>query len=210
MIFVTTAWVGGTGTGAAPGDRSLACELGALTIGVVTKPFKFEGKKRAHHAELGLEALRECVDSIITIPNERLLAVVDRRTTSGEAFAMADDVLRQAIQGISDLILVPGLINLDFADVKTIMSGHGRGDDGHRRRRRRRARHAGGAARGVEPAARGQLDEWCARRDHQHHRRVGHVVDGSQRSVVHHPGSGARRGEHHFRRGDRSESEWAR
>jgi cell division protein FtsZ len=125
MIFVTTGLGGGTGTGAAPVIASLACELGALTIGVVTKPFKFEGKKRAHHGELGLEALRECVDSIITIPNERLLAVVDRRTTVSEAFAMADDVLRQAIQGISDLILVPGLINLDFADVKTIMSGMG-------------------------------------------------------------------------------------
>src|ERR1041385_3437474 len=125
MIFVTTGLGGGTGTGAAPVIASLACELGALTIGVVTKPFKFEGKKRAQHADLGLEALRECVDSIITIPNERLLAVVDRRTTMGEAFAMADDVLRQAIQGISDLILVPGMINLDFADVKTIMSGMG-------------------------------------------------------------------------------------
>jgi cell division protein FtsZ len=104
---------------------SLGCELGALTIGVVTKPFRFEGKRRAQHAEAGLETLRECVDTIITIPNERLLTVVDRRTTMTEAFGLADDVLRQAIQGISDLILVPGLINLDFADVRTIMSGMG-------------------------------------------------------------------------------------
>ena len=125
MIFVTTGLGGGTGTGAAPVIASLASELGALTIAVVTKPFKFEGKKRAMHAEAGLEALRECVDSIITIPNERLLSIIDRKTTMTEAFAMADDVLRQAIQGISDLILVPGLINLDFADVKTIMSGMG-------------------------------------------------------------------------------------
>src|SRR5438034_2645695 len=125
MIFVTTGLGGGTGTGAAPVIASLAGELGALTIGVVTKPFKFEGRKRAQHAEAGLEALRDCVDTIITIPNERLLSVVDRRTTMTEAFGMADDVLRQAIQGISDLILVPGLINLDFADVKTIMSGMG-------------------------------------------------------------------------------------
>jgi cell division protein FtsZ len=125
MIFVTTGLGGGTGTGAAPVIASLGSELGALTIGVVTKPFKFEGKKRALHAETGLEALRECVDTIITIPNERLLMVVDRRTTMTEAFGLADDVLRQAIQGISDLILVPGLINLDFADVKTIMSGMG-------------------------------------------------------------------------------------
>ena len=125
MIFVTTGLGGGTGTGAAPVIASLASELGALTIAVVTKPFRFEGKKRAMQAETGLEALRECVDTVITIPNERLLSIIDRRTTLNEAFTMADDVLRQAIQGISDLILVPGLINLDFADVKTIMSGMG-------------------------------------------------------------------------------------
>ena len=125
MVFVTTGLGGGTGTGAAPVIASLASELGALTIAVVTKPFKFEGKKRLQQAERGLAALRECVDTIITIPNERLLAIVDRGTTLPEAFSTADDVLRQAIQGISDLILVPGLINLDFADVKTIMSGMG-------------------------------------------------------------------------------------
>src|SRR3954465_3324485 len=125
MIFVTTGLGGGTGTGAAPGIPSLASELGALTIAVVTKPFKFEGKKRLLQAERGLEALRECVDTIITIPNERLLTIIDRATPLMDAFATADDVLRQAIQGISDLILVPGLINLDFADVKTIMSGMG-------------------------------------------------------------------------------------
>jgi len=125
MIFVTTGLGGGTGTGAAPVIASLASELGALTVAVVTKPFKFEGKKRAMHAEAGLEALRECVDTVITIPNERLLGIIDRRTSLTDAFSMADDVLRQAIQGISDLILVPGLINLDFADVKTIMSGMG-------------------------------------------------------------------------------------
>src|SRR5207249_4179781 len=125
MIFVTTGLGGGTGTGAAPVIASLATELGALTIAVVTKPFKFEGKKRALQAEAGLEALRDCVDTIITIPNERLLSIIDRSTPMTEAFVTADDVLRQAIQGISDLILVPGLINLDFADVKTIMSGMG-------------------------------------------------------------------------------------
>ncbi len=125
MIFVTTGLGGGTGTGAAPVIASLASELGALTIAVVTKPFKFEGRKRAMQAEAGLEALRECVDTVITIPNERLLSIIDRKTPLTEAFTLADDVLRQAIQGISDLILVPGLINLDFADVKTIMSGMG-------------------------------------------------------------------------------------
>ena len=125
MIFVTTGLGGGTGTGAAPVIASLASELGALTVAVVTKPFKFEGKKRQIQAERGLEALRDCVDTIITIPNERLLTIIDRTTPLTDAFATADDVLRQAIQGISDLILVPGLINLDFADVKTIMSGMG-------------------------------------------------------------------------------------
>src|SRR5215203_158697 len=125
MVFVTTGLGGGTGTGAAPVIASLASELGALTIAVVTKPFKFEGKKRQLQAERGLEELRECVDTVITIPNERLLATIARTTTLNDAFTNADDVLRQAIQGISDLILVPGLINLDFADVKTIMAGMG-------------------------------------------------------------------------------------
>jgi cell division protein FtsZ len=125
MVFVTTGLGGGTGTGAAPVIASLASELGALTIAVVTKPFKFEGKKRQLQAERGLEELRECVDTVITIPNERLLATIARTTSLTDAFTSADDVLRQAIQGISDLILVPGLINLDFADVKTIMAGMG-------------------------------------------------------------------------------------
>ncbi|MCC7416488.1 MAG: cell division protein FtsZ [Acidobacteria bacterium] len=125
MIFVTTGLGGGTGTGAAPVIASLATELGALTIAVVTKPFKFEGKKRLVQAERGLDALRDAVDTIITIPNERLLTIIDRTTSLTDAFGTADDVLRQAIQGISDLILVSGLINLDFADVKTIMSGMG-------------------------------------------------------------------------------------
>ena len=125
MVFVTTGLGGGTGTGAAPVIASLAAELGALTIAVVTKPFKFEGRKRQLRAERGLEALRECVDTIITIPNERLLTIIDRTTPLVDAFATADDVLRQAIQGISDLIMVPGLINLDFADVKSVMSGAG-------------------------------------------------------------------------------------
>ena len=125
MVFVTTGLGGGTGTGAAPVIASLAGELGALTVAVVTKPFKFEGRRRQLQAERGLAELRDCVDTMITIPNERLLATTDRSTTLPEAFATADDVLRQAIQGISDLILKPGLINLDFADVKAIMSGAG-------------------------------------------------------------------------------------
>ncbi len=125
MVFVTTGLGGGTGTGAAPVIASLANQLGALTIAVVTKPFRFEGRKRATQAERGLQELADSVDTMIMIPNERLLATVDRSTSMSVAFETADDVLRQAIQGISDLILVPGMINLDFADVKTIMSRMG-------------------------------------------------------------------------------------
>ena len=125
MVFVTGGMGGGTATGAAPVIASLASELGALTIAVVTRPFTFEGNKRASQAAHGLDELKECVDSMIVIPNERLLATITRQTSLTAAFASADDVLRQAIQGISDLILVPGLINLDFADVKTIMAGMG-------------------------------------------------------------------------------------
>lgn len=125
MVFVTTGLGGGTGTGAAPVIANLASELGALTVAVVTKPFAFEGRRRALQAERGLEELRECVDTVITIPNEKLLATIERSTSLPAAFTKADDVLHQAIQGISDLILQPGLINLDFADVTTIMSGMG-------------------------------------------------------------------------------------
>ena len=125
MIFITTGMGGGTGTGAAPIIASLAAELGSLTVAVVTKPFAFEGKRRRVQAEQGIRALRDTVDTLITIPNERLLNFVERATSLGEAFQIADDVLRQAVQGISDLITVPGEINLDFADVKTIMHGMG-------------------------------------------------------------------------------------
>lgn len=125
MIFITSGMGGGTGTGAAPIIASLAAELGALTVAVVTKPFNFEGKKRRSQAEHGLRALRETVDTLITIPNERLLNFVERATSLSDSFRIADDILRQAVQGISDLITVPGEINLDFADVKTIMHGMG-------------------------------------------------------------------------------------
>jgi len=125
MVFITTGLGGGTGTGAGPIVASLATELGALTVAVVTKPFPFEGRKRMRQAEEGLIELRGCVDTVITIPNERLLSAVDRSTSLPDAFRAADDVLRQAVQGISDLITVPGLINLDFADVKSIMQGMG-------------------------------------------------------------------------------------
>ena len=125
MVFVTAGMGGGTGTGAAPVVAEVAKELGALTVGVVTRPFTFEGRKRALQAEKGIAELKSKVDTLIVIPNDRLLQVVDKHTTIHEAFRIADDVLRQGVQGISDLIAVPGLINLDFADVKTIMRNTG-------------------------------------------------------------------------------------
>ena len=138
MVFITAGMGGGTGTGAMPTVAKVAREHGALTIGVVTRPFSFEGTKRARAAEEGIEALKEHVDTLIVIPNDRLLETADKRMTLMDSFRMADDVLRQGIQGISELITVPGLINLDFADVRSIMSmggaalmavGHGSGDD---------------------------------------------------------------------------------
>ncbi|MCY9588594.1 cell division protein FtsZ [Paenibacillus chitinolyticus] len=125
MVFVTAGMGGGTGTGAAPVIAEIAKECGALTVGVVTRPFTFEGRKRAAQAEQGIAALKEKVDTLIVIPNDRLLEIVDKKTPMLEAFRQADNVLRQGVQGISDLIAVPGLINLDFADVKTIMTERG-------------------------------------------------------------------------------------
>jgi cell division protein FtsZ len=125
MIFVTAGEGGGTGTGGAPVVAELARELEALTVGVVTKPFAFEGRKRAQQADLGIQNLRDRVDTLIVIENDRLLQVVEKRTSVVEAFRMADDVLRQGVQGITDLITVPGLVNLDFADVRTIMRDAG-------------------------------------------------------------------------------------
>lgn len=138
MVFVTAGMGGGTGTGACPVIARIAREVGALTIGVVTKPFSFEGARRAQVADAGIEKLKEQADTLIVIPNDRLLELTDRRVSLSDAFRLADDVLLQGIQGISELITVPGLINLDFADVKTIMSeggaalmavGRGSGDD---------------------------------------------------------------------------------
>ena len=125
MVFVTAGMGGGTGTGAAPMVAGIAKEMGILTIGVVTKPFTFEGKKRLSQAERGIESLKGKVDTLVVIPNDKLLQIIDRKTSILEAFKMADDVLRQGVQGISDLIAIPGLVNLDFADVKTIMLNQG-------------------------------------------------------------------------------------
>ena len=144
MVFVTTGLGGGTGTGAAPVIAGLASELGALTVAVVTKPFRFEGKRRAEQAERGLQELRKTVDTVIAIPNDRLLETIEANTSVNDAFAVADDVLHQAIHGISNLIHVPGQINLDFADVKAIMSGMGMAIMG--------TGYAEGENRGVEAA----------------------------------------------------------
>ncbi len=125
MVFITAGMGGGTGTGGAPVIAELARKAGALTIGVVTRPFTFEGSRRALAAEAGIDSLKEQVDTLIVIPNDRLLELADRRTSLSESFRMADEVLRQGIQGISELITVPGLIDLDFADVRAIMSEGG-------------------------------------------------------------------------------------
>ena len=138
MVFITSGMGGGTGTGACPIVAQISKEVGALTIGVVTRPFTFEGSRRIQSAESGIEKLKEQSDTLIVIPNDRLLQIVDKRANLQDAFRMADDVLRQGVQGISELITVPGLINLDFADVRTIMSeggaalmavGSAKGDD---------------------------------------------------------------------------------
>ncbi len=125
MVFITAGEGGGTGTGAAPVVARIARELGALTVGIITKPFGFEGSRRMKAAELGIETLADEVDTLIVVPNNRLLSVLDKQTSMMEAFRVADDVLRQGVQGVSDLITLPGLINLDFADVRTIMSDAG-------------------------------------------------------------------------------------
>ena len=137
MVFITAGMGGGTGTGAAPVVAEIAKSLGILTVGVVTKPFPFEGRRRMKHAEMGIDNLKQRVDTLVTIPNERLLSMVDKKTTLLDSFKLADDVLRQGVQGISDLITIPGLVNLDFADVKAVMLdkglahmgvGYGKGD----------------------------------------------------------------------------------
>lgn len=125
MVFITAGMGGGTGTGATPIIAQVARDMGILTVGVVTKPFMFEGRKRMQHAERGIETLKDAVDTLVTIPNDRLLQVAEKKTSIIDAFRIADDVLRQGVQGISDVIVVPGLINLDFADVRTVMLNTG-------------------------------------------------------------------------------------
>ena len=202
MVFITAGLGGGTGSGAAPVVANLASELGALTVAVVTKPFAFEGKRRMEQAEQALAELIGCVDTVIVIPNERLMECVEQGTSFFEAFRIADDILRQAVQGISDIITIPGIINRDFADVKTIMSGQGYAVMG--------TAVASGSNRAVDAANRAinspLLEDNCIQGAQ------GILINitgsstplpaGSSRGLVDHPEGRARERQHHFRRGD--------
>ena len=200
MVFVTAGEGGGTGTGAAPVIAEIAKnEIGALTVGVVTRPFDFEGTQRARQATEGIERLREVVDTLIVIPNEKLLAVVERRTSMLDAFREADDVLRQGVQGITDLITIPGLINLDFADVRTIMQRRRLGADGYRHRRRREPQPRRRQGRDLLAAV-GRVRRRRHRHPAEHHRRQGARPVRGQRRRRDHPERGRPEREHHLRR----------
>ena len=187
MVFVTAGEGGGTGTGAAPVIAEIAKnEIGALTVGVVTRPFDFEGAQRARQAQEGIERLREMVDTLIVIPNERLLSIVERRTSILDAFREADNVLRQGVQGITDLITIPGLINLDFADVRTIMHDAGSALMGIGTVDGRVARRRGRQGGDLLPAARG-VRRGRHRHPAQHHRRQGPRPVRGQRGGRDHP-----------------------
>ena len=205
MVFITAGEGGGTGTGAAPVVARIARELGSLTVGIVTKPFGFEGSRRMQAAEKGIESLSEEVDTLIVVPNNRLLSVLDKQTSMVEAFRVADDVLRQGVQGISDLITLPGLINLDFADVRTIMADAGSAllgiGMGHGDKRAVDAAHAAASSPLLETTLEGaQLDPALD------HRRQGPVAVGGQRGRPHDPGGRAPGREHHLRRDARREA----
>jgi cell division protein FtsZ len=172
-----------------------------LTVGVVTKPFQFEGRKRMGQAEEGLRELKNAVDTLITIPNQRLLSIASRTTSLKEAFQKADDVLLQAVRGIAELVTVHGLINLDFADVRSIMAEMGMAMIGARGRRKSRGRSR--TARDLESAARRRFDQGRSRPADQRHRRSRYVAVRSQRGGKPDSGRGSRRREYHFRRGYR-------
>ncbi len=198
MVFITAGMGGGTGSGAAPVIAEIARDLGALTIGVVTKPFSFEGARRRLNAEKASDELKDKVDTLITIPNDRLKDVVARETSIVDAFRVVDDVLRQGVQGISDLITVPGLINLDFADVRAIMKEAGSALMGIGR--------ASGADRAAEAAriatSSPLLEANIAGRPGrpvQHHRWPGLSLSEVEEAAAHHQGDGRPGGEHHLR-----------
>ena len=203
MVFVTAGEGGGTGTGAAPVIAEIAKnEIGALTVGVVTRPFGFEGAQRARQAQEGIDRLREMVDTLIVIPNERLLSIVERRTSILDAFREADNVLRQGVQGITDLITIPGLINLDFADVRTIMHDAGSALMGIGTCDGRVARGRGRQGGDLLAAARG-VRRGRHRHPAQHHRRQGPRPVRGQRGGRDHPLGGGLERQHHLRRRDR-------
>ena len=206
MVFVTTGLGGGTGTGAAPIIASLASEMGALTVAVVTKPFSFEGKRRMTQAERGIAELMESVDTTIVIPNEKLLAVAENAGFF-ESFRIADDILRQGVQGISDIITIPGIINRDFADVKTIMARMGYAVMGTATASGQNRAFGSGAAGHCFPAAGSRRDRRSARHPDQHYRFGFAEAGGSAAGLHHHPKRGARGRQHHFRRGDGREDE---
>ena len=206
MVFVTAGMGGGTGTGAAPVVARLARQAGALTVGVVTRPFSFEGRRRMRQADEGLEELRAEVDTLLVIPNERLLSVVEKGTPLSEAFGIADDVLLKATKGIADLVTVPGLVNVDFADVQEHHGLARQRAHGHRPRGGREPRRRGGEPGRLEPAARGRLDPRRRGRAAQHHRRPRpHAARGERGVAGGHAGRGRGR-QHHLRRGDRSDA----
>ena len=204
MIFITAGEGGGTGTGAAPVVARIAREVGALTVGIVTKPFGFEGTKRAHQAEAGIEALAAEVDTLIVVPNNRLLSVLDKQTSMVDAFRVADDVLRQGVQGVSDLVTLPGLINLDFADVRTVMSGAGTRAARHRHGPRRAPRDRCRDGRRLLAAA-GDLDGRGALDPAVDHRRQRPLAVGGQRGREGRQRGRPSRREHHLRRDGRRE-----
>ena len=203
MVFVTAGEGGGTGTGAAPVIAEIAKnEIGALTVGVVTRPFDFEGSQRARQAQEGIDRLREMVDTLIVIPNEKLLSIVERRTSILDAFREADNVLRQGVQGITDLITIPGLINLDFADVRAIMEDAGSALMGIGTASGESRAVRGGQGRDLLAAARG-VRRGRDRDPAQHHRRQRPRAVRGQRGGGAHPLCGRRQLEHHLRRGHR-------
>ena len=200
MVFVTAGEGGGTGTGAAPVIAEIAKnEIGALTVGVVTRPFEFEGSQRGRQAQEGIDRLREMVDTLIVIPNEKLLSIVERRTSILDAFREADNVLRQGVQGITDLITIPGLINLDFADVRAIMADAGSALMGIGSSDGREPRGRGGQDRDLLAAARG-VRRGRHRHPAQHHGRQGPRAVRGQRGRRAHPLRRRRQLEHHLRR----------
>ena len=199
MVFITAGMGGGTGTGGAPVIARIARESGILTIGVVTKPFHFEGSHRMRIAEAGIEELQKFVDTLIIIPNQNLFRVANERTTFADAFKMADDVLHSGVRGVTDLMVMPGLINLDFADIRTVMSEMGKAmmgtGEAEGDRRVDRCRRGGD----FEPAARRRVDEGRQGRPDQHHRRPRHDLVRGRRGRQSHPRGSRSRRQHHLR-----------